>query len=141
MGAIDSAILWFLEGNSTSTLLNSNLAGTTTLGVTTTAGVSYVFKGGEIDPKKLSTLTSTTVTSTSTSTSASPQPTNLPQEYNAAAQEIGWTGEKTEAVNTMRNAEEWFESLSDEEQQELLVKLEKKESELQDVEKINIKHI
>lgn len=142
MGILDSSTIWFSNGGSTSSLFNSNIAGTTTLGGTTTTGVACCFKEGELDPKRVSTVTS--VSTTTTTTLVMQSQTKLPLAYSAKAQEIGWTAEKTDAVNIIRNTEEWFDSLSEEQQLELLARLDEKESTfkaIEETEKTNIKHI
>lgn len=142
MSFLDSSTMWFSNGGSTSSLFNSNIAGTTTLGGTTTTGVACCFNEKKLDPKRVSTVAS--VAATSTTTLVMQSQTKLPLAYSAKAQEIGWTAEMTDAVNIIRDTEEWFDSLSEEQQLELLAKLDEKESTFQAIkeqEKSNIKHI
>ena len=57
---------------------------------------------------------------------------------------MGITVEQEQAVNETRNIEEWFESLSDEEQLQLLSSIDEKKQALekeQTIEKVATKHL
>lgn len=122
------------------TLSGSQVELTTSLGTTTTAGAIYTIDKDEdgnkyVNPKKLAILAGISAGTTTLSTSINLH-SAFAEEYHAQAETMGITIEQEHAVNETRNIEEWFESLSDEEQTQLLASIDQKAEELQNSETI-----
>lgn len=148
MGIFESSTLSITNLEPTTSTLSSNIMpGTTTLGASTTTGALWVVdtdKDGNkyVNPKKLAGLIGTTAT-TSTSTSLNLN-SAMAEENKVQAAEMGITAKQEKAVQDTRNIEEWFESLSDEEQLELLASVDQKLAEVQNgqiEEKVPTKHL
>lgn len=147
MGIIDSTVLGLTNLNpTTSTLMGGPLAEITTLGTTTAIGPKLLISKDDegnkyFDPKKVSTGLVTT--STLTTTSNWPSNTTI-DAYQKAASEMQVSEEQLEGVNALRDVDEWFESLSDEQQEAILASIDQKEQELQNIqatEKAPTKHL
>lgn len=133
MSILESSLLSALNGDSTSTILSGNLPGVTTLGGGTTTSALFTIgkdKDGNNEIKPNRVLTTLGATTTSSTTLYLQSQTGLPAEYTQEANKIGWTKEQTEEVNKIRDLEEWFASLSEEEQNRLLTSMNEKEQEL-----------
>lgn len=147
MGSFDSSTISISNLEPTTSTLSGNVVpATTTLGGTTTTGTLWVVDKDEdgemrVNPKKLAGLVGTITTTTSTSLNVN---SAMAAENKAQAIEMGITEEQEEAVNQTRNIEEWFESLSNEEQENFLAMIDQKEQEIKNIEhneEITIKHL
>lgn len=145
MGIFESSTLSITNLEpTTSTLTGNVMPGTTTLGASTTVGSLWAIDkdtdgNKQVNPKKLTALIGTTATS-STTTSLNLN-TTAADDYAKEAATMEITEEHVEAVNQTRNIEEWFESLSDEEQIELLASVDQKLDEVQNEVKEVSKHL
>ena len=149
MGIFESSTLSLTNLEPTTcTLSVSQVELTTSLGITTTAGAIYAIdedKDGNkyVNPKKLAMLLGVGLGSTTLSSSINLQSV-FAEEYHTQAETMGITVEQEQAVNETRNIEEWFESLSDEEQLQLLSSIDEKKQALekeQTIEKVATKHL
>ena len=149
MGIFESSTLSLTNLEPTTwTLSGSQVELTTSLGITTTAGAIYAIdedKDGNkyVNPKKLAMLLGVGLGSTTLSSSINLQSV-FAEEYHTQAETMGRTVEQEQAVNETRNIEEWFESLSDEEQLQLLSSIDEKKQALekeQTIEKVATKHL
>ena len=149
MGIFESSTLSLTNLEPTTwTLSGSQVELTTSLGITTTAGAIYAIdedKDGNkyVNPKKLAMLLGVGLGSTTLSYSINLQSV-FAEEYHTQAETMGITVEQEQAVNETRNIEEWFESLSDEEQLQLLSSIDEKKQALekeQTIEKVATKHL
>ena len=149
MGIFESSTLSLTNLEPTTwTLSGSQVELTTSLGITTTAGAIYAIDedtdGNKyVNPKKLAMLLGVGLGSTTLSSSINLQSV-FAEEYHTQAETMGITVEQEQAVNETRNIEEWFESLSDEEQLQLLSSIDEKKQALekeQTIEKVATKHL
>ena len=149
MGIFESSTLSLTNLEPTTwTLSGSQVELTTSLGITTTAGAIYAIdedKDGNkyVNPKKLAMLLGVGLGSTTLSSSINLKSV-FAEEYHTQAETMGITVEQEQAVNETRNIEEWFESLSDEEQLQLLSSIDEKKQALekeQTIEKVATKHL
>lgn len=149
MGIFESSTLSLTNLEPTTwTLSGSQVELTTSLGITTTAGAICAIdedKDGNkyVNPKKLAILLGVGLGSTTLSSSINLQSV-FAEEYHTQAETMGITVEQEQAVNETRNIEEWFESLSDEEQLQLLSSIDEKKQALekeQTIEKVATKHL
>ena len=149
MGIFESSTLSLTNLEPTTwTLSGSQVELTTSLGITTTAGAIYAIDEDKdvnkyVNPKKLAILLGVGLGSTTLSSSINLQSV-FAEEYHTQAETMGITVEQEQAVNETRNIEEWFESLSDEEQLQLLSSIDEKKQALekeQTIEKVATKHL
>lgn len=149
MGFLDSSTISSTNLEPTTwTLSGSQLELTSSLGTTSTAGAVFAIDKDEdgkkyLNPKKVAGLLGSSIGTTTLSTSINLNPA-FAAEYQVQAAEMGITVEQEMAVNQARNVEEWFESLSDEEQIQLLASIDQKAEELQNAaitEKVPTKHL
>ena len=103
----------------TSTLTNNSLMGSTTVGATTTTGVAGTLSKDEngewfVDKKKAVATSASFLGGTSTITLSGC--TGLPEAYAEEAQALNWTAAQTEEVYYLKDQEELFGSLPEEEQ-------------------------
>lgn len=149
MGIFESSTISLTNLEPTTwTLSGSQIELTSSLGTTSTAGAIYAVDKDEdsnmfLNPKKVAGLLGSSIGTTTLSTSINLNPA-FSAEYQAQAAEMGITVEQEMAVNQARNVEEWFESLSDEEQIQLLASIDQKAEELQNsamAEKVPTKHL
>lgn len=149
MGIFESSTISLTNLEPTTwTLSGSQIELTSSLGTTSTAGTIYAVDKDEdgnmfLNPKKVAKLLGTTAATTTISSTINFQ-SAFAAEYQAQAAEMGITVEQEMAVNQARNVEEWFESLSDEEQIQLLASIDQKAEELQNAaitEKVSTKHL
>lgn len=147
MGIVDSLILWLTNfGSTTDTFIGGPFLKSTALGTTTAIGPKLLISKDDegnkyFDPKKVSTGLVTT--STLTTTSNWPSNTTI-DAYQKAASEMQVSEEQLQGVNALRDVDEWFESLSDEQQEAILASIDQKEQELQNfqaTEKAPTKHL
>lgn len=147
MGIVDSLILWLTNfGSTTDTFIGGPFLKSTALGTTTAIGPKLLISKDDegnkyFDPKKVSTGLVTT--STLTTTSNWPSNTTI-DAYQKAASEMQVSEEQLQGVNALRDVDEWFESLSDEQQEAILASIDQKEQELQNIqatEKAPTKHL
>ena len=113
----------------TSTLTNNSLMGSTTVGATTTTGVAGTLSKDEtgelfVDKKKAVATSASFLGGTSTITLSGC--TGLPEAYAEEAQALNWTAAQTEEVYDLRNREELFDSLPEEEQLRILAAIDQK---------------
>lgn len=143
MAIFESTLLNLVNGNSTSSLLSGNaLPATTTLGGTTSLAAATCVRKDEngdlkLNPKGVAT------TSTTTALVMQSQ-TGLPEEYYEEASSYNWTATETAEVNNIRDMEEFFASLTEEEQDALLASIDQRTQELTasiDVEKPLVKKL
>lgn len=147
MGIVDSLILWLTNfGSTTDTFIGGPFLKSTALGTTTAIGPKLLISKDDegnkyFDLKKVSTGLVTT--STLTTTSNWPSNTTI-DAYQKAASEMQVSEEQLQGVNALRDVDEWFESLSDEQQEAILASIDQKEQELQNfqaTEKAPTKHL
>lgn len=148
MAIFESTLLNLVNGNSTSSLLSGNaLPATTTLGGTTSLAAATCVRKDEngdlkLNPKGVAT-TSTTTAITTTALVMQSQ-TGLPEEYYEEASSYNWTATETAEVNNIRDMEEFFASLTEEEQDALLASIDQRTQELTasiDIEKPLVKKL
>lgn len=135
MGILESSTLSLTNLEPTTwTLSGGTIPSSTTLGSTTTVALATTLDLDEngnryVNPKKLRRLLGTTAATTTISSSMNMK-SAFAAEYHEQAVALGITAEQEIAVNQERNVEEWFESLSDEEQIQLLMNIDQKEQTL-----------
>lgn len=135
MGIFESSTISLVSLEPTTSTLTSNVITTsTTIGATTTIGGLSTLerdKDGnhQVNPKKLALVLGTSIGTSALSSVNLHTP--LAEEYKEQAAQMGITVDQENAINEARNVEEWFESLSDEQQIEFLASLDQKEQELQ----------
>ena len=149
MGIFESSTISLTNLEPTTwTLSGSQIELTSSLGTTSTAGAIYAVDKDEdgnmfLFLYKVAGLLGSSIGTTTLSTSINLNPA-FAAEYQVQAAEMGITVEQEMAVNQARNVEEWFESLSDEEQIQLLASIDQKAEELQNsaiTEKVPTKHL
>ena len=118
----------------TSTLTNNSLMGSTTVGATTTTGVAGTLSKDEngewfVDKKKAVATSASFLGGTSTITLSGC--TGLPEAYDEEAQEQKWTAAQTEEVYYLKDQEELFGSLPEEEQLKKLARTNQRIEELE----------
>lgn len=118
----------------TSTLTNNSLMGSTTVGATTTTGVAGTLSKDEngelfVDKKKAVATSASFLGGTSTITLSGC--TGLPEAYAEEAQALNWTAAQTEEVYYLKDQEELFGSLPEEEQLKKLARTNQRIEELE----------
>ena len=126
---------------STTLLTNNSIQGVTTTATSTTAGIAYTLDKDDNHNTYFNFKRATSTLTTTTTTTAglnSYSKTGLPDSYTAVANQMNWTIGDSRTVNDIRDIEEWFISLPEDQQEKLLLKIDEKLNNMEENQKDEI---